>query len=280
MKIKIKNIILIFFLLQACSSIELPTIEESQNSIISATQKLSSIENYIKAKTSQLTINNDLELLVRTTVLNRILSALANERTDDLKITFLPTKPFIKEDKKILGIEYSNYINIESGQVNMNLKSLNFKDMKRNKIKANIEIKGDGNINVSGKHTGIPAFLTTDVDLYLNEDIQFELRHTNKQNLILIPIPKKLKLETKFTISLSKWFIPWHEEIELELSDILSPIQLPMNLNANIELPIPSRQKAGEFEYTEHQIDFSNVSINTENDIIIWKSNLDLLRIK
>ncbi len=276
---------LIYFILLAglvsCSSIDLPTVEESDISIAQNTIKLNEIEKLIDSKTTFLPEGSNIEVTIRKDMINRILSVVSSNRKLDLSIIFPKTKNLLREEKKVLGIEYTNYVDIDKGQVNMDLKTLKFQKMQNGKIEATIEIEGEGEISLSGKNTGIPASITSGVNLYLKDNVEFEIENAGNGNIVLKPLPKKLKLKTKFSIAFLKWNIPWREEIELEFDDIISPMPVPMSLATELELPIPAKsKKPGQFDYVPYKVEFKDVRINTIGDNLIWKANINIMNKK
>ena len=262
--------------LVSCASIELPTVEESQTKISAFQPQLDSINQIIDSKTTILPKDSEVDFALRQEVINKIFNAVASNKDIDITINFLPTKNLIKEEKSVLGVDYTNFVNVEKGLVNMDLKKFRFISIDNNNVEALIEIEGEGKITVSGKHTGVPANVTSDINLYLNENVKFKLHYTDSGSIVLKPIPKKLKLKTKFSINLLKFNIPWREEIELEFDDILKPIAVPAALAAEIALPIPSKaRKAGTFQNVMHEVIFSKVQLHADKNIIRWRSDVD-----
>jgi len=256
-------------------------VEESNKKIIEYRTQLQEIDKFINSKNAELKTEKDVDIKVQKEMLNRMLAVLANNRKEDLTILFLKTKNLIKDDKKVLGIEYTNFVDIDKGQVKMDLKSLKLIRLEKNKMEAIIEIGGNGDISLSGKNTGISASISSGVDLYLKDNVEFKIENSNDGNIILRPIPKKMKLKTKFTIELLKWNIPWREEIELEFSDIISPISVPMSLATEIDFPFPSKsKKPGQFNYIPCKINFFDTKALTESENLIWMANINIMKIK
>ncbi|MFC2131132.1 hypothetical protein ACFLSQ_06830 [Bacteroidota bacterium] len=271
MKKSLSNILFLIFL--GCTSIDLPPIEESRRIIDFNTPQLKVAEMFIKSKTMDLPTGNDIDIAVKRDLFNRILSALANDRKQDIQVFFPPTKPLIKDEKNILGIKYTNYINVDKGYVSMNIKTLKFLKMRGNKVEALIEIEGKGKIKLSAKNTGISASVSSNVKLYLKENVEFKLKNSDSGFVILKPQPKKLSLKSKFTISILEWNIPWREEIEIEFTDILNPIAVPMAIAADIDLPIPVKfGKKGHFKDIPYKVKFSKVRLFTDDNVLRWKS--------
>jgi hypothetical protein len=265
-------------LLSSCSSLQLPTVEESQKKIDEIQPLLKITDDFINSNTSSLPKGTNIDLGVKQATMNRLLTAMANDKDKDLTIKFLPTKNLIDESKKVLGIEYRNYINVDKGFVDMDLKALKFNTIDGSKIEAMIEIEGEGNISLSGKHTGIAASVTSEIYLYLKENVEFKIHYSDSGYVILKPQPKKLKLKTKFAIAILKWNIPWREEIELEFTDLLPPIAVPFALATDLNLPIPSKKDKGGFVSVPYEVKFSKVSLKADYQVMHWRSDIDFKR--
>ncbi|MDQ1266138.1 MAG: hypothetical protein QG635_1290 [Bacteroidota bacterium] len=292
MNMKIKNIedanilllrVLLLNLLIAagfgCSSIELPTSEQSEASISENSSKLKTIEASIAAKVQNLSLSNDFSLRMRNSAMNNIIQKLAYNRTDDIRLFFSPTRPLIKEEKNLLGLQYTNYVNIDTGFVFVDLKSFKFNKIDNGIIEAAIELEGNGNISVSGKYAGIPASASPDINLYLFEPIIFEIRTSGKGTVTLKPKPKKLMLKAKFSVKLLDWSIPWYQEIPIELTEILQPIIIPITLMTEFNLPLPSKiPGSNKFDYKPYFIKLSESSAEAEGNILEFNTNIDFLK--
>ena len=171
---------------------DLPSMEESQKSIINFKQRIDSLNNGEVFKKITLPEGKDFITRINISILNRILEAFANKRNNDLTVNFLPTCPLFSEDKSILGISYTNYLNIDNGFVNTNLKKFRFDKFEYNKVYATLEVEGIGNISVSGKYTGIPASVSPQVELYLYESIVLDVTPSDSGYIILKPLSQKL----------------------------------------------------------------------------------------
>ena len=265
----------------SCSTIDLPTVEESNKVIMLSKDKLEEAEKMINSKSAELPHGYNVDIKVQKDMINRVLSSVANDRKQDITINFLKTKNLIKDDKNVLGIEYTNFIDVDKGKVDMDLKTFKVNKMENNKVEATIEIEGNGDISLSGKNTGISASVTSGVDLYLKDNVEFKIESKENGNILLKPVPKKLRLKTKFSIAILKWNLPWREEIELEFADILSPIPVPMTLATEVDLPFPAKNKnPGQFDFLPFKVDFTEVQIKTIDDNLIWKSNANIMNKK
>jgi hypothetical protein len=270
-------IFLIPFLLVSCKSgIELPTIEQSQKSIALYNNRIDSLERAVIRKKPSFPIGNDFIIRLSLPAIDKIVETLANNRYDDLSVKFLPTAPVYKEDKSILGISYTNYLNIDNGFLNANLKKFRFDNTNRNKIDATIEVEGKGNISVSGKYMGVPASISPEIELYLYETITFNLIAENNGYVTLKPEPKRMILKSKFYVNLLGWQFPWYQEVPLEISELIEPIKLPISVRPEFMLPLPSSKPGDQkIEYAPYILDFSNSNVTASNNRIEFKSDVN-----
>ena len=265
--------------LLACKSIDLPTTEESQKKIDFCKPQIESIDANINSFKKNLPKGNDFVVRINMNAMNKVLNTLANNRTDDVNFYFLQTKPFMKEDKKVLGLSYTNFLNIDTGFVSLNLKKFRFDKFERNKIYATIEIEGTGNISISGKYTGIPASTSPDVNLYMIESIVFDVLPEKPGFIQLIPEKKTLILKTKFFVKLLEWKLPWYQETPVELTEMMQPIKMPISVQSDFKLPLPAKKFGNEkLEDATYLLDFKQVNVNTDKNQIEYKCNIELIR--
>lgn len=277
-----KNILVLLLssiLFISCKSINLPTVEQSEENIARLKPMIESAEKAVDARNILMPSGNDVVMRVKLDAMNEILGQIAKDREDDITINFLPTRPFMSEDKSVLGISYKNYINIDSGYVGMNLKKLVIDRLSRNSIDAKIEVEGKGNLKVSGKYTGIPASANPEISLYLNEPVSFEIQPTLSGSAVLKPRPRKLTLKTKFNIKLLEWKVPWYQEIPLEFSNILKPIAIPIALSSEVNLPMPaSKFGSGNTQNVPYKIELLNPSVKADDNKLEYRADIRLNR--
>ncbi len=273
---KLVFLIVLLALVSSCRSIDFPSVEESQLSINKNNRRIDSLNNIVNQKKPKYKSGSDLFITVGLNSINKIIEPLAMSRQEDVSINFWETKPLFKEDKNIFGISYTNYLNIDKGSLSANLKKFRFDKFDGNKIDAIIELEGKGNISVSGKYTGVPASSTPLIELYLYEPITFEVLPDGYGNLLLKPIPKRLALKTKTSIKLLEWYVPWYQEIPLELTDLIQPVKIPLGLRTEIGFPLPSLQNSNEkIEFVPYLIDLSSAKLELKNNKIEFKTNID-----
>lgn len=256
--------LLSLYIFSGCKSIDMPTIEQSQKLIDFYKPQINLADRNIDDKTKNLPSGNDLILRLSINPINTILKALANRREDDIKLIFSQSKNVVKEDKSILGINYTNYINIDTGSFSVNIKAINFSKFDKNIIEGRIEIEGKGEISASGKYMGVPASILPEVQIYLNEPVSFNLQATDSGYIVLKPRPSELTLKTKFFFKLLEWKIPFSYDSKLQFTDIMKPMAVPIALNTEIQFPKPSK-KAGsnEMEQIPYEVQLKNTLLKT-----------------
>lgn len=275
---KIFRLLTLFFsllyIISGCKSIDMPTIEQSQKMIDFYKPQINLADRNIDDKIKNLPSGNDLILRLSINPLNIILKTLANRREDDIKLIFYQSKNVVKEDKSILGINYTNYINIDTGSFSVNIKAINFSKFDRNIIEGRIEIEGKGAISASGKYIGVPASISPEVQIYLNEPVSFNLEATDSGYIVLKPRPAKLTLKTKFFFKLLEWKIPWGYDSQLEFTDIMKPMAVPIALNTEIQFPKPSK-KAGsnQMEQIPYEVQLKNSRLITIDSKLEFRSD-------
>jgi hypothetical protein len=266
-------------IISSCRSIDFPSVEESQAVIDINKRKIDSLNVIVESKNPSFHSGNDVSISVGLNSLNKIIEPVANSRQEDISIVFYETKPIFKEDKSLLGISYTNYLNIENGNISANLKKFRFDKFDKNQIDAIIEIEGKGNIAVSGKYMGVPASSTPIVELYLYEPITFDIIATGKGNLLLKPVAKKMILKTKTSVKLLGWYVPWYQEVPLEITDLIQPATLPLGFRTEIYFPLPSSKNSNEkIGFVPYLINLSDTKLNLVNNRLEFKTNIDFVK--
>lgn len=266
--------IFFIFIFLGCKSIDLPTVEQSQKLIDFYQPQINLADRNIDDRTKNLPSGNDFILRLSVNPLNTILKALSNRREDDIKFIFRQSKNVVKEDKSVLGINYTNYINIDTGSFSVNIKAINFSKFDKNIIEGKIEIEGKGAISASGKYIGVPASISPEVQIYLNEPVSFNLEGTDSGYIVLKPRPAKLTLKTKFFFKLLDWKIPWGYDSQLEFTDIMKPMAVPIAINTEVQFPKPSK-KAGsnQMEQVPYEIQLINTRLTTIDSKLEFRSD-------
>ncbi len=258
------------------SSVNIPSKKESQNKIVEIKPRLDSLTALIDQQTKTLPGGHDLISRTRVSAINMLLSRVANRTLTDIHINFLPTRPLWKEDKSVFGIGFTNFVDVDTGAFNIDLKKFLFTSFSNNLINAQIEIEGTGSIGVSGKYTGVSAHSTPQVRFYLDEEVQFNVSAADSDYIKLAPIPKTVILKSKVTISLLGWNIPYYKEIPLQATDLIRPVLIPSALRSEIVFPLPAAQYGSErLNFVKRYLRFSKSSVRANNNGLEYRSNID-----
>lgn len=282
---KLNKILLFIFIISisvvinSCSNFDMPSKEESKTSISKSNNDLQNIDKSISEivnKNKSLQSINELNLRIEDKFLNSLSKMISNQREDDIKFFILPKKSFFSETKKVLGMEYNNFVDIDTGFISVNLKKLYFDKLTNNKIYGVIEIEGKGNLKVSGKHTGVPSTFSPDINLYLKEDITFNLKAENNQ-LIITPDAQEIELKTKFTITLLDFKIPYSQGFKLKLKDLVKPIKLPLAFANYVDLPKPEEKvNSKKLVYDKYELKLDNAKVKSDGGVIEYGANVKL----
>jgi hypothetical protein len=263
----------------ACASIELPTTDASRELIARSRACFDSLAPVIAPVARSLPEGYDVVTRVRSATVNRMLKAFADARTDDLRIAFPPTRPLLKEEKSVLGIRYTNLLDIDTGNVVLNLRTFRFERFANNRLDALLEIDGGGKIRASGRYTGVPASASPDIALTLSERITFDVRLTDTGTVILRPVPKQLALKAKFSVKLLEWSIPWREDIPLQLTDLMKPLAVPVALRSEIPFPVPASTFGdSKLQFVPYLISTHRTNVTVDGDAVEFRADVEFLK--
>src|SRR5512145_2661760 len=98
-----KRYIVMALVLAGCSGSNLPSTKDSQMAIDHLAPKLEMIDKAIDNMPKPPAPVRSAEVRVNTEAVNRILGAISGNRSDDVRITFLPTRRLVEEKKSALG---------------------------------------------------------------------------------------------------------------------------------------------------------------------------------
>lgn len=266
-------------LMSSCKSVDLPSIQESEQKIAEYTKRIETADRAVKSIKTPVSKSGDMSLAVDMKMLNRIFDRIAFNREDDITLNFLPTKPLFTENASFLGVNYTNHINIEGGSIQVNLKKFRFEKFDRNKVNAILELEGAGKISVSGRYGPAGASANPEVNMYMFENIVFDIVPGQNGAVVLKPVPKKLKLKTKISISLLEWKLPWRHEITVELADIVKPIELDLALSPEISLPLPAQNFGGEnVVFQPYFLKFGNSKVTASDNKFEMNAVIDFIK--
>lgn len=278
---KIIIIISMFPALFACRSVDFPKPETSQRQIDSLKPLIEKLDVELTEMNKNMPSGREFIMHANIKPFNEILSKIAFQRDDDLELVFNESKGIISEQKSLLGINYTNQIDVLGGKLDVNLKSFKFESIENNKIIARIELESKGKISVAGKYMGAPAQISPDVQLYLNEEIAFSINGAKPGMITLVPDPKQLALKTKISFNLLGWSVPFYKEVPLQINELIKPIEFPVALKSDINFPLPA-QTFGEskIEFAPYILDISSPEIWAWGNKIEYKVNIDFTKKK
>jgi len=219
---------------------------------------------------------HDLITQTRTLAVNTLLHKVTNSTQRDVHIDFLATRPLWKEDKSLLGVQFSNVVNVDTGTMDIDLKKFVFTGISNNTIYAQIEIEGSGFIKASGTYAGVSARVSPQIHFYLDEQILFSVAAADSDYIRLNPIPKTLRLKTKTTITLLGWSIPYYKEILLLTTDLIKPILIPSAVTSEIVFPVPAAQYGSQrMQFVKRYLRFTRSTVRANNNVLEYRSNID-----
>jgi hypothetical protein len=258
------------------STSNLPSKEESITKIAEIKPQLDSLTKTIDQQAKFLPGGSDLISRTRVSAINNLLERVANRSLTDIHIDFLATRPLWKEDKSVLGIGYTNFVDVDTGAFNIDLKKFLFTLFSKNTINAHVEIEGMGSISVSGKYIGVFARSTPRAHFYLDEEIQFSVSAADSDYIKLLPIPKTVILKSKVIIALLGWNIPYYKQIPLQAADLIKPVLIPSALRSEIIFPLPAAQYGNQrLEFVKRYLRFSKSSVRANDNGLEYRSNID-----
>jgi hypothetical protein len=272
-----KSLIIItsILLLASCKSIDVPDIRQSQAKIDFNTPLISFNESLISSQIKLQRNDRDWNLVINLSHFNRVLKNMAKKNVKDILIKFLTSEKIISEKYSLLFFEIENYVNLDTGNIDINIKELELKGTE-DKLSLHITMSGSGAISLSAKYLGIPAGASPDMEISLDEWIEFRIIPSDNMEIVFEALPKKLHLKTKFYVDFLAWKIPWSEDFELEASEIIKPMKLPLYGFSEISLPIPSKPGSKEQHKMDYKMSLSDFYINIEGDLLELSSNINL----
>jgi hypothetical protein len=267
-------LILAAVVFSACSSIDLPTVEESQRRIAQRSRDIAAAETPLDAYARRFESGSDGVVTLRTDVVNRLFAAIASSRSDDADIVFPPTRPLLQERKSIFGIQYTNRLDIDSGTVQLNLRRAQLLPARGRLLRLLLEMEGAGRIAVSGKYTGIRGTSSPRIQLALRDTVSLAVLPGANGAWQLVPQRGTLLLEATLHVSLLGWEVPWKEEIPLRVEDVLTPVTLPAFFAAEIKIPVPADTFGDRnYEFVAHPVEFRDTHIVVGEQGLTWQFN-------
>lgn len=273
------NYAIFVFILSGCSSSSsqlFPPTEASLSTIATLRPQVDTLDARLNIITKRFPSLYNTTTRIRSESFNRLLDMYAEQRTNDININFLATSPLWKEDKSILGISYTNVVNIDSGSLSIDLKKFHIKWAMNNMVNVEVEIEGSGFISASGQYTGVSAKVSPNIHFYLNDFVVFTISSTDSQTILLTPQPKTLVLKAQVTLQLMQLQVPYYKEIPLQAKDIIQPLRFPAALRSEIIFPLPAATFGGQkFEFAKRTLDFTNTHVSIMNNIFEIQGNVN-----
>ncbi|MDD8017117.1 MAG: hypothetical protein PHP42_01965 [Bacteroidota bacterium] len=280
MKVTVLYVGFVLFLAGCSSSSAIfPPTEESAKKIAELKPRLDSLDGVLSQSTQRYSPPLNVITRFRTNGINRLLDAFALKRLDDIHINFLATRPLWKEEKSTFGIAFTNYVDVDTGSIVVDLKKFHIVSANNNVVTADMEIEGNGKIKVSGKFAGLTATASPQIHFYLNDNVQFSISTADSQTIVLTPLPKLLLLKAQISMQMLQLQIPYYREIALQAAEILTPLRIPTALKSEIVFPIPASQFGNQkLEFVHRTLDFSRYTVSANNNSIEIKTNINFVK--
>ncbi len=261
--------------LASCGGLELPKVEESKQNIDKFTIQYVELKRQLALKIGNKKQNEDVSVLIKTSVINNMMDKFANSSTNDVKMNFLQTNEIYSESKSTFGISYKNYVSIDNGMMDLNLKKVRMESNDNNKIIGLLELEGKGKVRVSGKYLAVPVSAEPEVIIYLNDQFNFETKTVNGK-VYLAPEKKNVMLKTKISIKLLEWSVPFYKEVPLDVAEIIKPLELPMASQSEIYFPMPAKQFGeSRLEFIPLGIELFSTSLSSTKDYLKINTNVN-----
>lgn len=261
--------------LASCGGLDLPKVEESRQNIDKYTIQYVELKKQIALKVGDKKQNEDVSILIKTSVINNMMDKFANSSDSDVKMNFLQTNEIFAEDKSTLGISYRNYVNLENGVMDLNLKKVRLESNDNNRIIGLLELEGKGKVKVKGRYLSVPVSAEPEVMLYLNDQFNFEAKSINGK-MFLAPEKKNVLLKTKISIKLLEWAIPYYKEIPLNVAEMIKPLELPLASQSEILFPMPAKQFGdSKVDFVPLGIELNNTSLSSTKDYLKINTNVN-----
>jgi hypothetical protein len=269
-------VMLLSVILTACSSIDLPTVEESTARIARLKVDLATAERPLRAYEQRYTLSRDMRTAIDPAVVNRVLKTVATQRSDDVRIAFPATRPLLEERKSVLGIDYVNRLDIDSGLVTLNLRRAEITGLRKGAVRIYLDLEGEGRLAVSGRYTGIPGSASPRNELTLRDTATFYLKTDAKGALMLAPAKQKAILKAKFFVNFLGWEVPWSEDVALQVDELIAPITMPGVLRGEIRLPAPAKEyKSGRYEFVSIPVEIRKPEIGVKEGKIVLDADVE-----
>jgi hypothetical protein len=275
---------IVFLLMCCCMTAEIPaqgvpSTDESTAAIAQLRRQIDSLDTAINSRQTPPAAANDLTLRFRRSALNSLFSAFASHRTDDIRLTVLPTRPVWRENKSLFGMTIQNAIDVDTGSVLVDIKKFECSAFNRNTVDISLEIEGGGMIGVSGRYAGVPLHASPMLTLYLLDKVTFSITAAGADNLLLKPNQHTFLLKTKMSIQFLQWTIPYYREVPIEAEGILRPIVLPLSVSSTVMFPAPWAQDASRrLDFIPRKVRLTHTSVWAEGEVLEFRADINFTR--
>ena len=266
---------ILLFIVGCSSSRTISTLAQYEKTINELNLKTDLLGLLISSYINKLPTGSDVISKTKLSAVNKLLDSITFLSVKDVEFNFLQTKPLWTETNSILGLTYTNFVDIDTGKITIDLKKFRIISKSNNILTAEIELEGSGEIKVSGKYTGIISSASPKLHFYLKDELPLNIMPGDSDYIVLTPMPKDIILKAKVSIDLYKWNIPFYKEIKLISTDLIKPILVPSAINSEILFPIPSPLYGKkQIEFIKYQLYFSKISVSLINNTIEYRSDI------
>ena len=260
------------FLLISCSSSG-PALDELTLKVRNLEQRLSETDKILNRYSERIPSDADVTADIRIELLNRVFSGLSSFRRNDVTVIFPPTRNLVREEKSILGIGYTDVLDIDSGRVRMNLTRFDLVSIQKGVLRVVLEIAGSGRIAVSGRYTAIPFSGEPDVRILVRDTVRFLAEGDKGGVLVLKPLKGTVKLRTRFSKKFLGWDVGYDEETPLQVTELIPEFRIPLSLGSQLSYSIPA--PGSEIAIT---LTLENTRVTADDNRILFRTNLGTKR--
>jgi hypothetical protein len=272
----ILNILILGLIIAGCTASDLPTLEDSQRSISELQTRLEMMDEMIDAMPHPRQLDRDMEVRIDTRALDRILHAVSHNRSDDIRISLPAMRHLIEQKKHALGIPYTNYVDIDSGKFNLNIKEFRIVTAENNSLRIFMSIAGKGRISVSGKYIAVPASATPTIKIQAEDTIRFVLKKSSEHGIALVPQKQNIPLEITVSIRLLAWDVPYKHNMSIAVDKIIQPIPIPLYVSSTLSMPALKSSPDQALRFVKSKLNISGMRTGIINGWIHSAANLKL----
>jgi hypothetical protein len=251
-----------------------PSVDELEGRAARLERQLGQAEMVIDRYGERLNTASDLSLELRITLINQVLRKVCGASDRDASVRFLPTRNLIRETRSILGIGYTNVVDVDSGHVDLDLARFEVLDAKDGRFSVLVDIVGKGVIAVSGRYTGLPFIAAPDVSVQLRDTLSFDARKAEGDVLILTPRPATSALRIRFSRRILSWDVGYDHDIPVEVARVIPPIPVPISLHTLFDVPPTPVSGNVRIDFT-----LDDAAIGIWDDRILFRSDLHTRRV-